>query len=182
MGFLTSFVGVFANSTETAHNTQQRPFNDSGRPTRAKRPFNDSGRPTRAKNMDIQGQTYYDFERNSVVMPIFNNNRKYVAHELKHGFQFLSGDIALTQFGMMLGNFMDEDAAYDAQDIYTGVNQRGERTYQPGLRLGNDNVASMGWNKYESDPTTIDRIKSFMGNVTKLAFHANNKTYIIEKD
>lgn len=128
---------------------------------------------------DMHGRTFYDFDKNSVVMEVYENSSQTIAHELKHGYQFLNGDIALTQRGMMLGNFADEDAAYDAGSVYTGLYQR-NAIYQPGLVPGVDNVSSVGWDKITSDRAeTEKKIRAYMGKVKKLAFRSNNQTYKI---
>jgi RHS repeat-associated protein len=127
---------------------------------------------------DEGGATGYNFMEHTVVMSISKKENKYIAHELKHGFQFLNGDLALTDRGTaLLLDEVDEDDAYDAQAVFGSTDGWGHGKYQlDGLGHGRNTVQTVGWDKYETDQAVKDALYKFR----KLAFRANNKTYEVK--
>ena len=72
------------------------------------------------------GMTYYDMNMNAVVMAIPEGNMGLIAHEFKHGYQFLEGEMRLSpniESGWpIVADIYDEKAAYNRGALFGGYN------------------------------------------------------------
>ena len=81
------------------------------------------------------GMTYYDMNMNAVVMAIPEGNMGLIAHEFKHGYQFLEGkidlasDLNIERGRVLLYDIWDEIDAYKRGSLFGGMRRTNLEIY-----------------------------------------------------
>jgi hypothetical protein len=130
-----------------------------------------------------QGLTTYNFGEHIVEMTIREHDNEYISHELKHGYQFETGDIALTNTAALFLDKRDEDAAYSVQKVWGSLEGYGFGNYQStNLPDGPVNINNYGFGQIATSPTASGRLRTFLdknGVKSSVAYRVNNNTYEI---